>query len=691
MEQFRIKHYLYFTFFIFFQSSICLASKATHRIDLSNSKFSLQTTENSAAWLKNILPPLTSPVDLSFLNNNDKPAGKHGFIKRKLDNLVFADGTPAQFWGANIQAYALFTSSDMDIKQHAKRISQLGFNLIRIHHHDSIWVKPNIFKNPDDNTLELSESSFKKLDWWIKCLKDEGIYIWLDLHVGRNFTKNDGIIEFNDLAKGKTQAEVKGFNYYNKDIQALMRAFNKAYLSHFNPYTQLAYKEDPAVISLLLTNENDISHHFGNALLPNKHVPKHNTLFDRDVRHFSSKHKLAYKNTWRTWEAGTPKIYLAEAEHQFNQSMLTHLDQLGVKSLVATTNIWGKMSLYSLPALTDGSIIDAHAYGSANEIKQNPRLYPNFLSWAGAAQVTGYPLSISEWNIEPFPASDRFTAPLLTASIASLQGWDAIMLYGYSQHPLGSNTKGSNYSSYNDPAIMGLMPAAALLYRQSHVSIANQHYELKLNSNDFYYNHHNPSTSKAIRTLLETSRLTIAIPKTTELPWLNKHIINPPNTIPFSNTDKDFIPAGQNFVTSDTGELFRDWKLGIHTINTPKSQIASGWIGGKTISLTDVRFNITTQKAVVAVQSLVNKPLVLSSKIFISLMARARPTKGNKLPFLNEPVLGSISIRAPKGLSLYMVNHQGRLEKLQSLTYKNGYYKVPLIDANTFFWAVLQP
>jgi hypothetical protein len=112
---------------------------------------------NTKTWHKNILSPSASPVDLSFLN--DKPAGKYGFIKREKDTLLYGNGTPAKFWGANIQAYPLFTSSDIDVKKHAKRIAQLGFNLIRIHHHDSKWVSPNIFKNPKDNTLELSEAS----------------------------------------------------------------------------------------------------------------------------------------------------------------------------------------------------------------------------------------------------------------------------------------------------------------------------------------------------------------------------------------------------------------------------------------------------------------------------------------------------------------------------------------------------
>ena len=74
-----------------------------------------------------------SPVDLSFLNAAEKPAGKHGTLGVAGDQLVFADGTPARFWGANLTAYALFNTGLSDTVNQAKRLSKLGFNLVRIH------------------------------------------------------------------------------------------------------------------------------------------------------------------------------------------------------------------------------------------------------------------------------------------------------------------------------------------------------------------------------------------------------------------------------------------------------------------------------------------------------------------------------------------------------------------------------
>ena len=776
---------------------------------------------NPATWHANILPTNTSPVDLSFLNENDLPAGKHGFVVTNKDTLEFEDGTPVKFWGTNIQAYALFSSTDEDIKIHAKRIAKLGYNLVRIHHHDSYWVTPNIFKNQQHNTLELSDESLRKIDWWVKCLKDEGVYLWIDLQTGRQYTENDGITNFTDFAKtslytdalgfsyyssdlasfmddfshaylsridiynsptnslkpeldigsqqkppyNKTEidslvqafnnryfsltldpqrvfnetpdsdsnqennstsddikslvnsfgspyrkedikppseaagsppvySDARGFNYYNDSIQLLMKAFNQAYLSHINQYTQLALKNDPAVFSILITNENDLTHHFGNSLLADKNVPLHHAIFLADAASFAQTHNLSESNVIRTWLMGESKLYLNDAEHRFHQTMMSHLKGINVKPLVIPTNTWGTMGLYSLPSLTDGPLIDVHSFGRRDELNYNPRYNPGFLTWMGAAQVSGKPLSITEWNIQPFTTKDRFTAPIYTASIASLQGWDSIMYYGYSQGSNWSTSNSARFAAFNDPSVLGLMPAAALLYRQGHVATANTTYELQLNRNDFFFIRQDPTSSKTIRTLMEKSRFTVGLPQTSELPWMGNDNIIPPEagTIIITDANQDFIPANQNFVESDTQELNRDWDKGIHTINTEKSQIISGWIGGESITLDDVNFAITTNNAVVAVQSLEDKAINESKKIFITLMAQSQPISGTTLPYISEPVTGQLEINAPQGLKLYPVDKNGNLAEKINIPYDSveEKYTISLLARTEAHWYILQ-
>jgi hypothetical protein len=115
-----------------------------------------------------------------------------------------------------------------------------------------------------------------------------------------------------------------------------------------------------------------------------------------------------------------------------------------------------------LPSLTAGDVIDVHSYGKAESLGTNPRYEANFVSWIGAAHVAGKPLFVTEWNVE-YPNRDRFVAPLYLAAVASLQGWVAPMIYGYSQVPVQEPDKPDAYSTWNDPALSALMPAAALM------------------------------------------------------------------------------------------------------------------------------------------------------------------------------------------------------------------------------------
>ncbi len=79
---------------------------------------------------------------------------------------MFEDGTEARFWGTNLTAGALFgTMLREDIAIQARRLSQLGFNLVRLHNHDSPWVDPNIFgKGKSRDTTTLSEDALATLD-----------------------------------------------------------------------------------------------------------------------------------------------------------------------------------------------------------------------------------------------------------------------------------------------------------------------------------------------------------------------------------------------------------------------------------------------------------------------------------------------------------------------------------------------
>jgi hypothetical protein len=198
------------------------------------------------SWQAYTLDWRTSPVDLSFLNAGEKPAGKRGFLRAKQDRLLFEDGTMARFWGTNLTAAALFGTTRENTKQQARRLSEIGFNLVRIHLHDSEWVTPNIFGLPGSRARpDLDPAMLDKLDWWIKCLKDEGIYVWLDLHVGRRIQAGEGLAGLDEILREGAGSPVKGYAYVNDDIRATVKRLKEAYVEHRNGHTGLQHKDEP--------------------------------------------------------------------------------------------------------------------------------------------------------------------------------------------------------------------------------------------------------------------------------------------------------------------------------------------------------------------------------------------------------------------------------------------------------------
>lgn len=644
-----------------------------------------------STWPKDQVDWQTSPVDLSFLNAAEKPAGKRGFVKASGEQLLFADNTPARFWGTNMSAYAIFKTPDDEIKRQAKRLSKLGFNLVRIHHHDSPWVFPNIFGDGTvvRDTQQLSAESLRKIDWWIKCLKDEGIYVWLDMHVQRILTANDNIYAFDELPEDRGRADLKGYAYVNVTIAQAMKRFTEQYVTHVNPYTGLAYKDDPAIAALLITNENDITHHYGNALLPDKDVPKHSRLYMDEAKAFALRHNLPADQTWRAWEHGPSKLFLNDLERRFNVDMINHLRALGVQVPIATTSTWGGNGLSSLPALTAGDVIDVHSYGDIGQLEKSPLTSDNMVNWLAAGQVAGMPLTVTEWNAEPFPTPDRHSLPLYVAGTASHQGWDAMMQYAYSQEGLLREwVSAGNWHAYNDPAMLATLPAAALLYRRADVREATTTYVFAPTPATLFNQSITPSNAVALRTAMEKGKLQIAMPQTPALPWLKPSIIADGAKV-LSDPEQSLLDANATEATTDTGELKRDWQQGIYTIDTPLTQAATGWLGGTHVDLADIQVRVKTLYASVVVQSLDARPFNQSRQLMISLGTRAVPKDNERTPFYVEPLEGTLSIKAPAGLKLFSYQAQAPLKELPA-TYENGRYSIKFDGKEMSNWLFLK-
>jgi len=582
-----------------------------------------------------------TPVDLRHLNDGHRPAGVHGRLTVDGDRLVFADGTPARLWGTNVVAYSLFHADRETIAAQARRIAALGFNLVRIHHHDSHWVERNVFVAGARDTQRLSDDALDQLDWWVKCLQDEGIYVWLDLHVGRHLREGDEVPAFEELAIHN--GELKGFNYVNPRIEALMSDFARRYLGRSNRHTGRRYADDPGVVGVLVTNENDITHHFGNLMNEGAGAPRHREMLRALVEPFARAHGLPLDAAMQPWAHGPSKVVMNELEARFHLRARERLRELGVRAPVATTSFWGDDPMASLPALTVGDVIDVHGYDGEGALDVDPRVGANFIHRMAAGRVAGMPMTITEWNLLP-PVRDRFVGPVWLAAVAALQGWEAPMHYCYTATPLPPPDRLYEGMGLIDPATVALMPAAALLYREGHVEPARRRYRVVLDREHLYDREMGAHKSVAIRTLAEQSRLEIALPDLPELDWDAPRPLAP-GAIEVTELERSFLDPSATAVVSDTGQLRREFGSGVGTLDTPKTQAAYGWIGGRTLALADVTFAIDTPKATVVVSALDGRPIRESKDLLVSVAAQVDSSEG-KPPLRAQAVTGTLRVRS---------------------------------------------
>lgn len=594
-----------------------------------------------APWFPATLDWDATPVDLRHLNDGHRPAGVHGRIEARGDRLVFADGTPARLWGTNVVAYSLFSADRDTIAAQARRIAALGFNLVRIHHHDSHWVEPNIFVAGASDTQALSDDSLAKLDWWIKCLQDEGVYVWLDLHVGRHLLAGDEVPGFAELEA--RAGELKGFSYVNPRIEALMQDFARRYLGRSNRYTGRRYADDPGVVGVLVTNENDITHHFGNLMNEGAGAPRHREMMRARVEPFARAHAIPLDAAMQPWAPGPGKVVMNELEARFHLRARKHLHELGVRAPVATTSFWGDDPMASLPALTVGDVVDVHSYDGEGSLEGDPRTTANFIHRIAAGRVEGMPITITEWNLYP-PVRDRFVGPVWMAAVAALQGWDAPMHYSYSSTPLPPPDRLYEGMGLIDPATVALMPAAALVFREGHAEPARRRYRVVLDRAHLYEREMGAHQSAAIRTLTEQSRVEIALPDLPELDWDTPRPATP-GAIEVTDLDRSFLPADATAIVSDTGQLRREFTAGLGTLDTPKTQAAYGWIGGVPLALSDVSMSIDAPKATVVVSALDGLPIRRSKELLVTVVGQV-DSAGGKPPLRAQAVTGELRIRS---------------------------------------------
>ena len=167
-------------------------------------------------------------------------------------------GRCIRFWGVNLNFGGAFPPKE-ESPGIAARLAKYGFNAVRLHHYEGSVAPAGIWKAsaPDPSRPALPRQfdpgQLDRFDFLVAQLINCGIYINLNLHVSQKSAADEGI-----PGAGLLPDKDKGVNYYDERLIQLQQRFATQILSHVNSYTGRAYKDEPGLCAVEVTNENSL-------------------------------------------------------------------------------------------------------------------------------------------------------------------------------------------------------------------------------------------------------------------------------------------------------------------------------------------------------------------------------------------------------------------------------------------------
>ena len=622
-----------------------------------------------------------SAIDMRKMN--DSKAGVHGFCKIDSEGFVFKDGTRPRFWGMNV--YDPMKMDNDSIDAFVRQMAKFGVNLIRIN---------GTLCNPEKMQFgKCDKELLDRLYYFIAQCKRNGVYVAL-----ANYDPADYIIKPQDGFEGYTRSETNnhpyGLLYTNKKYRNLYKKWAK-FLKNKNPYTKIRLYKDPTIVWFEIQTGKSI---LADAL---KHLPKaqkdkldkqfNQWLIKRHgdlpyaLRSWSTAKKYhpvtkedgrkgarcyrilpfdSYKNSVITSSKNDHfnkrKVdqlrFIAKMNNEVNRELIDYLrKECKFQGLISTGNsmtaapfILGGLDAYMK---SSGDIIAGNAFVKpwrpknmdsilkegtllkSRTVLKNPLASPVIKPvYKGKANV----VSEISWL---YPNRYRSEAVPFISAYAALHGNSTNIWY-----QANSNSWISRLTKYStqSPAIMGLFPGYALMFRRGDVKKGDIVVKQKLNVEDIF---NLKGDGLFLKNIMQKQRLR-------QIPDFNG-FINPfaylvgrvESDIVQSKKEKGFsieklkirnyVNTKKGTVKSSTGELALDYHNGRLIINTPRAQAFVGFSGKDiTKKLKDVTISTNNTFGNILVIALDDQPIASSSHILIQAFSEERNSgwKTEKVP-----------------------------------------------------------
>ncbi len=381
-----------------------------------------------------------SALDLS--GQVEAPAGKSGRLTISEEGkLVFEDtpDQPVRMLGFN-EAKGLFESeSDALFRERAGRFARAarrqGYRLFRVHGLLDRWLC-----HGSKEDMSINPRYLDRWDYLVSELKKEGIYLHLVIFSFHLYQKS-GIDVYKDRNRHKLMMYLEGEWEMNHFRYAVNTLFN-----HVNPYTGLAWKDEPAIAWVEYYNEQAMG------LL--KGQMQNLLRTDSEVR----ERLLTF---WRAWlakkygksmpDAEIPLTAGTDDDRGANDFALFWMDRAEAvakrcEEIIRKTGYRGLVSNYSASKnlghsaarWTCSQVVDGHAYfnhpthwmqrgsivGASSSIEEKTGYWKE----ANSTKLAGRPFLVGEYNHcfwNPF----RYESGMVFGGYSALQGYGALEVH----------------------------------------------------------------------------------------------------------------------------------------------------------------------------------------------------------------------------------------------------------------------
>lgn len=715
-------------------------------IDISND--AARDTENFYIYEQpNIEKLKGSALDMSFAL--DAPAGKYGFVKRDGDKFVLSNtNDEIKFWGTNISDQNIFLEHD-EAEKVADRIAQMGFNIVRIHKFDSVDSERGLLKtNPDTGKVELDADKMDKLCYLLAELKERGIYWYINLYVSRPICPGDNA-DYHDTA------QMLPAGYWNRSLIDIQNEFANQVLGYDNPYTGMRIADDPALALVDMNNEKNI--YTGN-MTPST-GSYYNELNEKFSAWLKNKYKdrAALKSAWlpRTndekswcnfglqesedpWSEGKPaqimddkgdgsldrgrftkgrgkdvKTFLCELEADYYSQRMNFLkNTVGVKCPVSGGTAYTSNQIENFYAMTNTDFVSTHLYWGGGDVNlktvgkqfdgrsQLETDSLGIITEAASTNIYGMPHTVDEWN-HCVPNAYTAEGPILASAYSRLNNLNFFAFSFDTKTYLKTQTGGedisldSPYSIAENPVSAAVFPAAAVMFQRGDIKESQSGYYESISQSEIGEAfdkdkgiwpgiHFLPSYKNHLGLIGKTGSVF-------NISGLNDGLAND-STV---KTTAEAADSGNKKYVSATNELTTDLNNKIFTADTAGSQAVCGFIGGKTISLSNADIKVNNDYAAVSLTSVDknNGNISGAEKLLLTLAGETRNYAqivetdsamgkqksiikvAGKAPIMAEQITGEITLKLDGDYTVYPLTSSGERKAPLAVTKTSGGFK----------------